>query len=127
MNEPQDNELLELCNKVHEKTGWDDKKFFYLKGLSEPIYLTQLPPHASEEIICPLYTSDYLLEKLPHVLNHKKDKNGRSRFLTLSKGSMSAIARYGTVDDPAIWVRADTPLKALLKLVLALSKEGKLS
>jgi len=70
--------------------------------------------------------SDYLLEKLPYKLETPYEISTKRRFLTISKGSISYIVRYGKVEDPLYSFRADTPLKALLKLTKALAEAGEL-
>lgn len=92
-----DNELFELCKQVYEATGWD-----YQNGA--------------------VYTSDYLLEKLPK----KVEGADWSYWLTLSPmDGESWDADYEFEDtEPRHFEYADTPLKALLKLTLALHEAG---
>lgn len=102
-----DNELFELCREVYEKTGWiiDNADFW----VGEPV---------------PLYTSDYLLEKLP-----KNIKDG-SDFIwawlsmdCLGDDGWQFGYRKGAA-APLIKAISDTPFKALLKLVIALDDAG---
>jgi hypothetical protein len=94
----------------------------------------------------PLYTSDYLLEKLPDALNSpsfniayrlqlKKINNWYSCEYSnhgwfQSMKSVFTRKGYDTNDDSLAYglkpVTGDTPLKALLKLVLALDDAGEL-
>jgi len=93
-----DNELHELCEEVYELTEWGDNA----------LQLGHTPNH---EDIFPLYTSDYLLEKLPNGVA-VSNANGRwGAWVVLQEDDLE---------------EADTPLKALLKLVLALEKAGEL-
>lgn len=104
-------ELFDLFRSVYEKTGWEPTDWQH-----------------GDENGQPLYTSDYLLEKLPgyialtsttwddvHV--YKKD----------SELDYQACACYqSNVKGKLIQKVADTPLKALLKLTIALSEAGEL-
>ena len=94
-----DNELFELCKEVYEKTGWREPSF---GGL------------------IPTYTSDYLLEKLQGVY-------GWSDFSLTSDPAESGVvwqSLYYTYDGMDYKYKSDTPLKALLKLVIALNDAG---
>lgn len=112
-----DNELFELCKEVDLASGWKTDYF-----LSNPI-------DTKDKTY--LYTSDYLLEKLPLFVNNEpKDE------LSLVKTDINwGAGYYRAMDsdegvqylaDPNFSVNADTPLKALLKLTLALHKAGEL-
>ena len=91
-------ELFELCKQVYEATGW--------KGLGRR-YINE--PLEKDDWI-PIYTSDYLLEKLPFPTEIGCD-------------SFMWIGKYENRGNQ-IWERADTPLKALLKLTIKLHEEG---
>ena len=103
-----DNELFELCKEVYEKTGWNGSTL-------EKMALSMADSELHSE--CPLYTSDYLLEKLPAtgykggILSIKKYE---------SVGDFMYGASYGVFGAEHI---ADTPLKALLKLTISLRNE----
>lgn len=138
----QASELLKLCKNVYELTGWDgDKphKSWYQMGHyfsggkeyqpGEPF----LEEHSGQfpdfpyKYVAPLYTSDYLLEKLP---------------VHLKEGTLSSLYELDEDGRPWCWgyhyddkrVKlangyyaqgwADTPLKALLNLVIKLDKGG---
>lgn len=113
-----DTELFELCKQLYDATGWDaEYKYFY--GTSSVAHDRQ---HSMLENT-PLYTSDYLLEKLPvplffnnndcaiEVRRTKKDKYRWSANIRTSGGQYFKQV-------------SDTPLKALLKLTLKLHEEG---
>ena len=129
--EPTKDELFELCKKVYELTGWDDYgRSDWWTNNEEVIPDRDRNPTNS---ICPLYTSDYLLEKLPRHLNFKK----QIWHLLVMNGDVEEtnwIADYVTVGrecwlhdkELAKLTEADTPLKALLKLTLALKEAGEL-
>jgi hypothetical protein len=96
-------ELFELCEEVKRVTDWgvgfDDD------GIGTP----------------PLYTSDYLLEKLqdvePRLYFAKKTATGRPKwFITCDSKEYQGFVSH-----------ADTPLKSLLKLTLALHEAGQLN
>ena len=107
-----DNELFELCKQVYEKTGLGENLQRYEDGKGVPYRNI------------PLYTSDYLLEKLPLRI-------GRGCWLTLcpldSAKREWEVGYYNLTKNFNIYVRyANTPLKALLLLTLALSEAGEL-
>ena len=103
-----DTELFELCKEVYKRTRWDDDS---LKGI---------PAHWG---YCPLYTSDYLLEKLPKRIG----SYGLSMW-SYPKGNGVAYGYHDVLANK--WLekvpqRGDAiPLKALLKLVIALDDAG---
>lgn len=122
----QASELFELCQKVYKLTSWKDTR----NRLDDGNYTIR---NEGNEVLLGskqalLYTSDYLLEKLPgyialtsttwddvHV--YKKD----------SELDYQACACYqSNVKGKLIQRVADTPLKALLKLTIALSEAGEL-
>lgn len=97
----QASELFELCKEVYEKTGW--KPTDWQHGIEDGQ---------------PLYTSDYLLEKLPK----------KNIILTFDEFSCTWRTIYGAdiFSTDRFRGNADTPLKALLKLTIALSEAGEL-
>ncbi|TFC63728.1 hypothetical protein E3O62_02565 [Cryobacterium sp. TMT2-15-1] len=128
-----DNELFGLCKEVYGATEWglhiaDQQLASYEKyiwfyrddGLitDEPIYNT------SFQNPTPLYTSDYLLEKLP------KERGDEERtYLTLDInpfGDWSAYYSDGQGGSSIYIGIHNTALKALLKLTLALHAAGEL-
>lgn len=122
-----DNELYELCKEVYEKTGWEDVRDFYHENDTFDEETQTFKRNGIFSIVerkradynTPLYTSDYLLEKLP-----------------LEKGNYIGLQIWSGGNWGASWqpsrgkrhtsVVADTPLKSLLKLTIALSKAGEL-
>lgn len=102
-----DNELFELCKEVYKRTGgW---------GTEENALTNHKLWHPKYSI--PIYTSDYLLEKLPFGT-----ELGQDSFAWIGKWEQGA----GSATKRQIWERADTPLKALLKLTIALHEAGEL-
>jgi hypothetical protein len=101
----QDQETLNLCMQVAFATGWDDKAL----------------RHFDDEF--PLYTSDYLLEKLPRELT----RYGRFELVPTMRNTRWSTGYWTTNRLDTFSVVSDSPLKALLKLTLALRKEGLLS
>ena len=100
-------ELFELCKQVYEATGW--------KGLGRR-YINE--PLEKDDWI-PIYTSDYLLEKLPATV--KNDFDGGDDYLILYKKGKSWYSDYmGQFKRQ----KSDMPLKALLKLTIKLHEEG---
>ena len=105
----QASELFELCKKVYERTGWVE-----VKNWNTTLERWEYP-----------YTSDYLLEKLPNpLIYHNNDCAIEIRRTKKDKYMWSANIRhsYGQYFKQI----ADTPLKALLKLCLALKEAGEL-
>ncbi len=131
-------ELFELCKQVYHATGWADKlndtpqmyavgkKGKFLQIINDGTFnLGEL------EYFCPLYTSDYLLEKLPSSLQPGNEPNWLSIqgmfYSDPDKWYANYLDAMGMGVNNMKGVFADTPLKALLKLTLALSAAGELS
>jgi hypothetical protein len=102
----QASELFELCKEVYERTKWGQYGDEGLSYFNEEL-------NVARKDMPPLYTSDYLLEKLPQPLTLRKKSY-----------SFEASIRKGNRVYP--YADADTPLKALLKLTIALSEAGEL-
>lgn len=116
-----DNELFELCKEVYERTGWktDAMQFEY----SETGEVD--PDHRGEDdktFAGYSYTSDYLLEKLPVKISKEVE------YLLTVYGAYGNywVANYTKkTSDEFIYAEvANTPLKALLKLTIALHDAG---
>ena len=149
----EDKELFELCKQVHEKTGWGDTREVLVVMVKHWIPNSErITIRRNNEVYTaginypPLYTTDYILEKLPGALN-SPSFNVKYR-LSLKKidnwyfaeysnhgwfrDMKSVFARkgYDTSDDSLAYaikpVTDDTPLKALLKLTIALHDAGEL-
>lgn len=109
-------ELFELCKKCYEATGWKDTH----SRLDDSNHTVR---NEGNEVLLgtkqvPLYTSDYILEKLPPIIERNcftmiKDKNDRYE---------AGYAEYGSITSRGD--ESDTPLKALLKLTLRLHEDG---
>ena len=115
----QASELFELCKQVYEATGWKDTHGRLDDG-------NHTIRNEGNEVLLgtkqvPLYTSDYLLEKLPSTIKNELD--GGDDYLFLYKKTSSWYADYM---GQFLRCNADTPLKALLKLTIALSEAGEL-
>ena len=114
-----DNELFELCKEVYKRTGWEQES-----GYFSPVFWRHNGELDSNAIdaVCPLYTSDYLLEKLPQGI--------KGNYLNMfSAGITSWYALYGrtsTAKDTGLYGESNSPLKALLKLTIALNEAGEL-
>lgn len=115
-----DAELFELCKEVYKRTDWDAAYMYYpsfrhIDGRitwNEKLYEERFQRDAD----IPLYTSDYLLEKLPYGVSVARLKEGGYT----AKKMISPRTFMGSYEKSA------TPLKALLKLCLALSDAGEL-
>jgi len=121
-----DNELFELCKDVYERTGWTDEeaiighwcandKFHFYSKIS--------PEHPNDT---PLYTSDYLLGKLP--INVKDEYGIEASGLKMRVGLHGFYFHYGEFGEVTeAYLSVDKiPLKALLKLTIALHEAGEL-
>lgn len=131
-----DNELFELCKEVYKRTEWEDTDYVWaLKPYSSDddyeikSWESILKSHNGyflAKTCKPLYTSDYLLEKLPRDLVTEDDHT----YLCVNVSLLDKWAAYygDAAGNKGTEVqRADTPLKALLKLAIALDDAGELS
>jgi hypothetical protein len=127
-----DNELFDLCKEVYKRTKW-----WYPMTESHEYYTNFNPRDKHDrtwrvkryfgpkdktgEQMFPLYTSDYLLEKLPGIRIDVWNDGHVIIKKQLHDGVPENVERkYGDT----VKVEADTVLKALLKLVLALNDAG---
>ena len=129
-----DTELFDLCRKVYEVTGWNMPKSSrnrWLLDRGSYISQVQIKPKAPAEYkVAPLYTSDYLLEKLAVYFEITDNGHIESEEVILISREAS------TPDGDATWMAmkhpnnktikaySTSPLKALLKLCIKLKKEG---
>ena len=136
-----DKELFDLCKQVYEKTGWNNTEFFWVAPpLNNTDYevmhkskLHQLNDYiANPDMIDKMYNStfcydsDYILEKLPGLIGAYQSK--WVQCLRLAKNEKHGYLA-GYIGTDLVWThsnQSDTPLKALLKLTLALSEAGEL-
>lgn len=111
-----DKEIFELCKEVYEKTGWNDN--------DAPLERFDVDDPKS---VAPLYTSDYLLEKLPPEIDKK--------LLVITNGDRPQAGyaernNYGEYTLDENFYRdasySNTVLKALLRLTIALHEAGEL-
>jgi len=129
----QDNELLELCKEVYLKLGW-----YPGNNYSEKVWVNnsagKLAIKTTKETgdywqeICPAYSLEYLLEKLPKYIE-LFDEHADDYLLFLRpnfKGDEWNAGYSGLGTWMPYLTDADTPLKALLKLTLALKEAGEL-
>lgn len=132
-----DNELFELCKEVYKRfPKWNDTERVIIE-MNDPsggiIFGRsnngKLPK--SERFYAPLYTSDYLLEKLPKRLKIREGTAWLSFYpLEVEPGAWGCsydIDGDMTSESQSFYqVWAEKPLKALLKLTLALHESGEL-
>lgn len=121
---------FELCKEVYEKTGWDDGIDWLVKvnvGLDseyisrrqydeDDVFGFKYEMREFGDNSVPLYTSDYLLEKLPK-------KNIILSFDEIS-GTWRTIYGADIFSTDRFRGNADTPLKSLLKLTKTLHDAG---
>jgi len=117
-------ELYKLCKEVYEKTGWFGTDEHIRTEFPTPrtVHSNGKPYEIKDKLTnIPLYTSDYLLEKLYAY---------KPSMFVMDDGSWCVMPTDKLADHRASVVlarNADIPLKALLKLCLALSAAGELS
>lgn len=128
-----DEELYKLCSEVYEKTGWEDVRDFYHENDTFDEETQTFKRNGIFSIVerkradynTPLYTSDYLLQKLPVQLDYE-DFHGN---IYMEYKVPDSVYKFGYIDGSeyrnSVW--SDTPLKALLKLTIALSEAGELN
>lgn len=97
-----DTELFDLCKEVYKRTGW------YEPGIL--LGHTERTDKDRRGVWSPIYTSDYLLEKLKGIV-------GSFNLCPQAKGDWVLLAN-ANFEEKGYY--ADSPLKALLKLVIAL-------
>ena len=126
----QDEKLFELCKQVYEATGWGDTDKVFSKVINRRAgsvtsvgrgykatrktdgYVVRVVRRDNrQKYTIPLYTSDYLLEKLPNGTTILKDVQG---FKAWNVYNRKRIATY----------TCDSPVEALLKLTIKLHEEA---
>ena len=116
----ESNELFELCKQVYEATGWENTKDGFFDGGEVMPFTDRIGAYiGASNFQCPLYTSDYLLEKLPnHIyLQHYADGTWHASQLQPTE-LRTAENAYQSINASSA-----TPLKALLKLTLELREK----
>ena len=115
----QASELHELCKEVYENTNWGytEKSIDFA---SQEVMKSAFNKGLEHEkgIVYPLYTSDYLLEKLPVCVVEKYQQVDNKWAYSAKSYSYEKRMRLTEYEE--------TPLKALLKLTIALSEAGEL-
>lgn len=141
----QDKELFELCKQVYEATKWDDThEHFYQVLIREDsvwqggaIQVKTTYEADSQKVkkqiaysrLAPLYTSDYLLEKLPPVIQDPDDKIFKhiQMWVNGDKSTHAGyVEPYAHGDKVTYAQESDKMRKTLLKLTLALHESGEL-
>lgn len=106
-----DNELFELCKEVYKRHHyWADTDMIFGKEVGRDWRIMPLTLRVPKRNRIPLYTSDYLLEKLQEKYDVVLSNDERV-WRAMNKRAQ-------------ILFEADTPLKALLKLTIELHKQG---
>lgn len=130
----QDKELFGLCKQVHEKTKWDGTDFTYwgwFDSYPDIVITSEVNEKFTkkEDYRVPLYTSDYLLEKLPPVIQDPDDKIFKHIQIWIN-GDKSThagyVEPYAHDDKVAYAQESDKMCKTLLKLTSALLEAGEL-
>jgi hypothetical protein len=114
-----DNELFELCKETYGKTGWETPEWYDLDPDGKPEeYLATTEDKIDDNDYIPYYTSDYLLEKLQNF--------GVRVWYENKVDNLAAWWASIRGDDGLYLYNAETPLKSVLKLTLALKEAGEL-
>lgn len=135
----QDSELFELCKSVYDDLEWQIEDSDWVVGDENGdlfILTKKIEEEGHFDYYTPLYTSDYLLEKLPAHIKSKEYPGEFAKLWTRKDdhpeddvpSETTYLAWYfvtGKVDGVSDFGdSANTPLKALLKLTIELSKQG---
>ena len=120
----QASELFELCKEVYERLEWqiDDATWIVGDENGDLFILTkEVEAQGYYDYYAPLYTTDYLLEKLPNYIYLQQSADGKSW-----RASQLQPTELRTAENAyqSINTSADTPLLAILKLTLKLHEEG---
>lgn len=116
MPDTQD-KLFELCKEVYERTKWRGTDYVIEEQSTKDGYYTTEAYKKSEQYVAPLYTSDYLLEKL---LSHTN--------IDLCKQSDGkTLITYNLEPLKDLYIFGITTLIGLLKVVIALHDAGELN
>ncbi len=131
-----DNELFELCKEVYKRfPEWSGMLEWFVKTGPKSKWAQTFGPISSMlDGNIPIYTSDYILEKLPNTIT----VNEHVYWLMLEQDMTewwiaSYQCKYADNDndlksqDDYKLLTADTLLKALLRLVIALNDAGELN
>ena len=146
--EQKSSELFELCKSVYDKTGWVGTESLWASNDLDfkpetyeivSMHHRHYPADFVQQEFIPVYTSDYLLEKLPSSIKSHEYPEKRAVLWTRKEddwmdkypdGIVTYFAWYfvtGVVYGVSDYGESsDAPLKALLKLTLALHEAGKL-
>lgn len=117
-----ENEVFELCKQVYEATGWDDTEDGFFDGGEVMPFTDRIGAYiGASNFRCPLYTSDYLLEKLPRYIYLQQSADGKWWWASQLQPTELRTAENAY---QSINTSAGTPLRALLLLTLKLHEEG---
>ena len=130
----QASELHELCKKVYELTKWEQRAniselYEYWDDYDE---LCVISVEDTDDELTPAYNSDYLLEKLPAhfyggtIAMTAETDEGPTRYSFFYEDNYET-AKVVHCKNVRLQGWDDTPLKALLKLTIALSEAGELN
>ena len=115
----QAGELLGLCKKVYEKTGW-------IVGDESWDWHTTTDAKLDSMFVAPKYYTDYLLEKLSAITDYVSIQQRNKISIDARNGEKGNWYAHYWLKSRRVQVKSDTQLKALLKLTVALSEAGEL-
>lgn len=105
---------LELCKGLYAVSGWDDEQLDH-HVYSYPNSLV------NNTVRFPMYTLDYLLDKLPHFIELVQMSGGYTPtgWRAIKRSSQDYWHRGGPIE-----AEADNPTDAAAKLCIELIKQG---
>lgn len=123
----QASELYRLCKDVYRRTKWDDYCEYWSFGGEYTVDKDSMTSIETQTAIIPLYTTDYLLEKLSAITDHVSVQRSNKISIDASNDEKGNWYAHYWFKSRRVQVKSDTPLKALLKLTIALSEAGELN
>ncbi len=117
-------ELFELCKEVYGRTSWDDDDLLHYLG--GEVHFKRLFESdmfhlgTTRDTYAPLYTSDYLLEKLGHGAGVYKDSTG----YTAHRPTMLGAPENKDPLNGRVGWHGKTPAAAILTMVKELLEKG---
>ncbi len=121
--------LYNLCKELYKKTDWVDWSELTHMFTEEDDYKEIHEYVNTSWNTIPVYTSDYILSKLPPKIIHDHADSESDFWLVISPGTKGWYVCYalnGTEFHTRHGVRGETPLEALLREALALVDDGEI-
>lgn len=122
-------ELFNLCKEVYEKTGWGnphDGQDWYIDDVIWDSTWQSDYERGGEEWQAPSYSIEYILDRLPDHIVVNGRKQGLRMIRRVSDTGKPDYLRYSFRYGKMYEAEADSPLIALLHLVIGLHEAGEL-